>query len=88
MHELAAWLLDEIEATTELERLNMIGETIAYDKSINAEYLANPQVLKILRRAWGEKKAELAIDIESNVGEIDCVAVQATQTNDSSGKPA
>lgn len=59
MPELAAWLLDEIEATTEPERLEMIGETIAHDKSINAEYLANPQVLQILRRAWGEKKQQL-----------------------------
>lgn len=65
MHELAAWLFNQIEATTEMERLEMIGETIAHDKSINAEYLQDPKVVAILRRAWGEKKTELEKDNET-----------------------
>ena len=59
MPELAAWLFDQIEATTELERLEFIGEVIAEDKANGAEYLSDPKVLGILRRAWGDKKTEL-----------------------------
>jgi hypothetical protein len=87
MHELAAWLLDEIESTTELERLDMIGETIAHDKPINSDYLANPQVLKILRRAWGEKKSEL-LDTKTQAAIIADVVVENDIKMEPSGKPA
>ncbi len=60
MPELAAWLFDKIEKTTEPEALDYIGEVIAFDKGVDADYLANHQVVGILRRAWAEKQYELS----------------------------
>jgi len=87
MPELAAWLFDQIEATTELERLKFIAEILAEDKQNGAEYLADPKVLGILRRAWAEKKAELAIDTETKIGESDCVVVENGTKEELPGKP-
>ena len=59
MPELAAFLLDGIEKTTDLGCLDYIGKVIALDKQMDALYLSNPQVVQILRRAWIEKREAL-----------------------------
>jgi hypothetical protein len=87
MDELAAWLLDQIEITTDMERLKRIGEAIAADADSKAAYLSDPKVLAILRRAWGEKRDELLDSATRNDNITDVVAKTAT-TNDSSGQPA
>ena len=87
MDELAAWLFEQINSTTELERLDYIAEVIAFDKAIDAVYLASPQVLQILRRAWAEKKTEL-LDMEKATATITNVVAKTATTNDSSGQPA
>jgi len=78
MHELATWLLQQIEITTELERLAMIGNAIQHDKAINAEYLRNGNI-DVLRKAWAKKKEEL--DKAAGVDNITNVENKAT-TND------
>lgn len=60
MPELAEWLLDQIETTTELARMDYIAECIAFDKGIDAAYLADARVVSILRRAWAAKRDELS----------------------------
>lgn len=56
--EICQWLIEQIEATTYMERLDFIAETIAADMSVAAEYLTDERLLR-LRTAWAQKRKQL-----------------------------
>lgn len=64
------WLIEQIETTTYLERLDFIAETIAADKSTNSEYLNEDRLFR-LRDSWGRKRKqlEMAYQLPSVQGE-------------------
>lgn len=52
------WLVGQIEQTTYMERLEMIGRVIADDRNMGAPYLTD-DCTRRLRAAWGLKKRQL-----------------------------
>ena len=56
--ELVDWLIEQIEKTTYMERLQFIGETIAEDRKAKREYLTDERLVK-LRDAWHRKSKQL-----------------------------
>lgn len=56
--ELVDWLIEQIDATTYMERLKFIAETIAADRESERDYLT-AEALATLREVWHRKQQQL-----------------------------
>lgn len=59
--DIADWLVEQINETTRLDRLEFIGEVIADDKTLGARYANNDELVIRIRQAWSEKKKQLDV---------------------------
>lgn len=68
--DLCTWLIQQIEISTCLERLDFIAECIHDDHSVGAEYLAGDNINK-LRLAWITRKKQIEAKMSTIVDKID-----------------
>lgn len=57
--DITGWLLGQIQETTYLERLKFIGDVIAEDIRLEADFTKDPANLKALRTAYAEQIKQL-----------------------------
>lgn len=53
------WLIKQIQETTILDRLNFLGECIAFDTESGDAYTKNERSVELLRQHWFEQKQKI-----------------------------
>lgn len=61
--ETASWLIEQINETTYLDRLEFIAETIREDTKLGAEYAIDETLKSAIREAWMRRQREIQNDV-------------------------